>query len=79
MKARAVRTLRVLPAAVVTLALSWALVRPTAELCAALIRRHWPAVWFSGLIVWGADFFAFGFSIAMAVVVGRYIFKRKVS
>jgi hypothetical protein len=63
-------------AVVVTLALSWSLLRPAGELCAVLIRRQWPEAWFSGLIVWYADFFAAGFSTAMAVVVGRYTFKR---
>ncbi len=76
MKATTVRILRVIAAGVVTLALSWSLLRPAAELCAVLIRRQWPEAWFSGLIVWYADFFVVGLSLAMAVVVGRYTFKR---
>jgi len=57
-------------------AVSFFLLRPVAELCAALIRRKWPDAWFSGLVVWYADFFAVGLSIAIAVVVGRLTFKR---
>jgi hypothetical protein len=57
-------------------AISFFLLRPAAELCAVLIRREWPDAWFSGMVVWYADFFAVGLSIAIAVVVGRLTFKR---
>ncbi len=54
---------------------SFFLLRPAAVFCAVLIRRDWPEAWFSGLIVWSADFLASGLSIVLAVVVGRYVFK----
>jgi hypothetical protein len=76
-KAKRVRMLRGAVAVVVALAVSFFVLRPAGELCAVLIRRRWPEAWFSGLIVWYADFFALGFSIAIAVVAGRYAFKRR--
>jgi hypothetical protein len=67
-----VRMLRTIIAGVVTLVLSFSILRPAGELCALLIRQHWPETWFSGLIVWYADFLAVVFSLAIAVVVVRY-------
>jgi hypothetical protein len=64
-------------AGLVALALSFLVLKPPAELCAVLIRGRWPEAWFSGLIVWYARFVALGFSIAIAVVVGRYTLKRR--
>jgi hypothetical protein len=58
------------------LAVSFFMLRPAVELSAVLIRGQWPEAWFSGLIVWYADFFAAALSIAIAVVVGRYVLKR---
>ena len=77
MKAKTFRISRVITAAVVTLGLSWWLLKPAAELSAVLIRRQWPEAWFSGLIVWYARFFAVAISIAMALGIGRYTFKRQ--
>jgi len=70
-----VRTLRATVAGTVTLVFSFLALRTPAELFAVAIRRQWPEAWFSGLIVWYADFVAIGFSIAIAVVIGRYAFK----
>jgi hypothetical protein len=71
-----VRTVRAIVTGLVALILSFLVLRPAAELCAVLIRRQWPEAWFSGLIVWYANFVAAGFSIAIAVVTGRYTHKR---
>jgi hypothetical protein len=76
MKAKAACIVRATTAGIAALAISFLLLRPAGELCAVLIRRNCPEAWFSGLIVWYADFFAVGLSIAIAVVVGRFIFKR---
>ena len=51
-------------AGAVALALLWSLLKAAAELFAVLIGRRRPEAWFSDLIVWYADFFAFGLSIA---------------
>jgi hypothetical protein len=69
---RTSKSLRAVLAGVAALALSFSLLRPTAELFAILIRRHWPEAWFSGLIVWYLDFFAAGLAIAVAIAIGRY-------
>ena len=69
------KSLRAVLAGVVALVLSFSLLRPTAELFAILIRRHWPEAWFSGLIVWYFDFFSAGLAIAIAVAIGRYSFR----
>jgi hypothetical protein len=76
MKSKTVRIMQGIVSGLVALGAAFFLLRPTAELCAVLIRRQWPEAWFSGLIVWYADFLAAGFSIAIAVVVGRYTLKR---
>ena len=65
-------------AVVVTLAVSFIVLRRTFELCAVLVRQRWPEAEFTGLIVWSADFVALTFSIAIAIVVGLYAFKRPV-
>jgi hypothetical protein len=57
---------------IVTLVLSFSLLRPSAEICALLIRRQWPEAWFSGLIVWYFDLFAAILSIVIAIFVGRF-------
>jgi hypothetical protein len=72
---RTAKSLRAVVAAVAALVLSFSLLRPAAELFAILIRRHWPATWFSGLIVWYLDFFAAGLAIAIALAIGRYSFR----
>jgi cation transport ATPase len=69
------KSLRAVVAGVAALVLSFSLLRPTAELFAILIRRHWPQAWFSGLIVWYLDFFAAGLAIAIAIAIGRYSFR----
>jgi len=59
-----------------TLALLWLLLRPAGEVFAALIRRRWPEAWFAGMIVWYADFVVLALSIAIAVILGRYVYKK---
>ena len=62
---------RAVAAALVALVLSFSLLRPAGELSAILIRRQWPQAWFSGLIVWYADFLAVALSIGIAFIVWR--------
>jgi xanthine/uracil permease len=69
------RLLRALATGVVALLLSFSLLRTAGELCALMIRRHWPNAWFAGLIVWYALFFAIGCSTVVAVVAGLYTMK----
>jgi hypothetical protein len=64
---------------IIALIISWLLLRPAAELCAVLIRQRWPETWFAGLIVWYADFFALGLAIAIAAILGRYVFRKSSS
>jgi hypothetical protein len=75
MVSRTSKSLRVVLAGIAALVLSFSLLKPTAELFAILIRRHWPEAWFSGLIVWYLDFFAAGLAIAVAIAIGRYSFR----
>jgi hypothetical protein len=75
-KAIVVNAVRATAAAVIAIALSWLLRRP-AEYCAVLIRRQWPEAWFSGLIVWYADFAAIAISVVIAVVIVQYACNRQ--
>ncbi len=68
---------RALGAGVVALAVSFPVLKLGAELCAILIRRHWPDAWFSGLIIWYSLFFAAACSLGIAIYVGCYTFKRQ--
>jgi hypothetical protein len=77
MSAKTVRILRGTVSGLAAFAVSFFALRPVAELCAVLIRQHWPEAWFSGLIVWYADFLAAALSIAIAVVIGRYMLKHR--
>jgi hypothetical protein len=77
MTRRIERSLRASAAGVVALVLSFASLRPRAELLALTVRRHWPEAWFCGLIVWYFDFLAFGVSLVLAVVIGRYSFRER--
>jgi|SRR5579871_727971 len=70
---------RAVTTGIVTLALSFSLLSPAAEICALLIRRHWPVAWFSGLIVWYFDLFAAILSIAIALVIGRFSLQSSVA
>jgi hypothetical protein len=72
MKPAQVNVLRAVAVSLVALVVSVSSFKPAGELAAVLIRRHWPNAWFSGLIVWYADFFAFALSIAIAFFVGRH-------
>ena len=72
MVSRTSKSLRVVLAGIAALVLSFSLLKPTAELFAILIRRHWPEAWFSGLIVWYLDFIAAALAIAIAIAIGRY-------
>ena len=63
--------LRAAICAVLSVVLSFPLLRRPGELTAMLIRQRWPDAWFSGLVVWYADFVAAGVSIAIAMVVWR--------
>lgn len=71
-----IRSFRAIAAGITALILLFLLLRPAAELCAVLIRRHWPEAWFSSSIVWYGEFLAAAVSFAGAVVVGRYTLKR---
>lgn len=53
--------------------------RPLAGVCAISIRRRWPDAWFSGLIVWDADFLALSVSIIIAVLAVSYLSNRDLS
>jgi len=72
MKPTTAQLWRAVTTGIVTLVLSFSLLRPAAEMCALLIRREWPEAWFSGLIVWYFDLFAAILSIAIATFVGRF-------
>jgi len=72
---RTAKSLRAVMIGVAALVLSFSLLKPPAELFAILIRRHWPEAWFSGSIVWYLDFFAAGLAIAIAIAIGRYLFR----
>jgi hypothetical protein len=63
--------LRAAICAILSVVLSFKLLRRPGELSAMLIRQRWPDAWFSGLVVWYADFVAASVSIAIAVVVWR--------
>lgn len=71
-----IRPLRVVAAGIIALILSFSLLRPAAEVCAVVIRRHWPEAWFSSSTVLYCEFLAAVLSLAAAVTVGRYTFKR---
>jgi hypothetical protein len=72
MNRKTAKSLRAVVEGVAALIGSFSLLRPLAEISAILIRRHWPAAWFSGLIVWYLDFFAAGLATAIAITVWRY-------
>lgn len=72
MKLTAAQLWRAVTTGIVTLVLSFSLLRAPAEICAILIRRQWPEAWFSGLIVWYFDLFAAILSIAIALFIGRF-------
>jgi len=76
MNAKTVGILRGTVSGLAAFAVSFFALRSVAEWCAVLIRQQWPEAWFSGSIVWCADFFAGGLSVAIAVGVGRYLHRR---
>jgi hypothetical protein len=71
MKTHNNQRLRAAILAILALVLSFWLLRQAGELTAILIRQRWPDAWFSGLVVWCADFVAVGISIVIAAVVWR--------
>ena len=74
---RTVHTLRSIIVGIAALVLSGSLLRLGAELCAILIRRRWPEAWFSGLIMWYADFLALALALAIATTAGWQTFKKQ--
>ena len=72
MSPKTAKFLRAALEGIIGLYVSFLLLRPVAEIFAVLIRRHWPAAWFSGFIVWYLDLLAAGLSIAIGITVWRY-------
>lgn len=76
MKPITVNLLRAVALGLVALAISFSLLERAGVVCAVLIRRQWPEAWFSGLIVWYAEFLAAGLSLTIAVLIGRCAARR---